>query len=146
MNGRFPPSPYPKLFRIVWQLYTFFLPKATLNRGWGGGLLFVFRGDGSRAQKLENRWNCLNRFCPGLQHPEYMQQYSYTEDALCYKNHSDIKLRPCGSPYLICALVFTLTYMYSSIQLVQWANGIAGVQASCPAEFYHNQSETEYFF
>ena len=22
----------------------------------------MFRGDGSRAQKLENRWNCLNSF------------------------------------------------------------------------------------
>ena len=36
-----------------------------MNRGWGGGLLFVFRGDGSRAQKLENRWNCLNSFVRG---------------------------------------------------------------------------------
>ena len=41
------------------------LSKATLNRGWGGGLLFVFRGDRSRAQKLENRWNCLNSFVRG---------------------------------------------------------------------------------
>lgn len=75
-----------------------------------------------------------------IQHPEYMQQYSYTEDALCYKNHSDIKLQPCRSPYLMCGLVFTLTY--SSVQLVQWANGIAGIHARCPAEFYHNQSKT----
>ena len=36
-----------------------------MNRRWGGGLLFVFRGDGSRAQKLENRWNCLNSFVRG---------------------------------------------------------------------------------
>ena len=36
-----------------------------MNRGWGGGLLFVFRGDGRRAQKLENRWNCLNSFVRG---------------------------------------------------------------------------------
>ena len=36
-----------------------------MNRGWGGGLLFVFRGDGSRAQKLENRWNCLYSFVQG---------------------------------------------------------------------------------
>ena len=60
MNARFPPSPYPKLFRIAWQLYTL-----VFNRGWGGGLLFVFRGDGRRAQKLENRWNCLNSFVRG---------------------------------------------------------------------------------
>ena len=61
-----PPSPYPKLFRIAWHLYTLgFQTKTTLNRGWGGGLLFVFRGDGSRAQKLENRWNCLNSFVRG---------------------------------------------------------------------------------
>ena len=25
----------------------------------------MFRGDGSRAQKLENRWNCLNSFVQG---------------------------------------------------------------------------------
>ena len=25
----------------------------------------MFRGDGSRAQKLENRWNCLNSFVRG---------------------------------------------------------------------------------
>ena len=39
-----------------------FYTKTTLNRKWGGGLLFVFRGDGSRAQKLENRWNSLDSF------------------------------------------------------------------------------------
>ena len=39
--------------------------KTTLNRGRGGGLLFLFRGDGSRGQKLENRWNCLNSFVRG---------------------------------------------------------------------------------
>ena len=39
-----------------------FFTKTTLSRGWGGGLLFVFRGDESRAQKSENRWNCLNSF------------------------------------------------------------------------------------
>lgn len=51
-----------------------------------------------------------------------------------------MKFRPCGSPYLICALVFTLAC--SSIQLVQWANGIAGIHARCPPIFFHNQSET----
>ena len=39
-----------------------FYTKTTLNRGWGGGLLFLFRGDRSRVQKLKNRWNCLNSF------------------------------------------------------------------------------------
>ena len=39
-----------------------FFTKTTLNRGWEGGLLFLFRGDRRRAQKLENRWNCLNSF------------------------------------------------------------------------------------
>ena len=34
--------------------------KTTLNRGWVRGLLFHFRGDRSRAQKLENIWKCLN--------------------------------------------------------------------------------------
>ena len=28
--------------------------------GGGGGVLFLIRGDGSNAQKLENRWNCLS--------------------------------------------------------------------------------------
>ena len=36
-----------------------------MNRGWVWGLLFLFRGDRSRAQKLENRWNCLNSFVWG---------------------------------------------------------------------------------
>lgn len=33
-----------------------------MNRGWGGCVLFLFREDGSKAQKLENRWNCFNSF------------------------------------------------------------------------------------
>ena len=41
-----------------------FLTKKTLKR-WGGSLLFEFREDGSRAQKLENRWSCLNSFVRG---------------------------------------------------------------------------------
>ena len=47
-----------------------FSTKTTLNRGWGGGLRFVFRGDGSRAQKLENTWNCLNSFVRGCSNYE----------------------------------------------------------------------------
>ena len=37
-------------------LYVGFRPincKTTLNRVWGGGLLFLFRGDGSGVQKLK---------------------------------------------------------------------------------------------
>ena len=30
----------------------------------------MFRGDGSRAQKLENRWNCLNGFVRGCSSTE----------------------------------------------------------------------------
>ena len=33
-----------------------------MNRGRGGCVLFLFRGDGSMAQKLENRWNCFTSF------------------------------------------------------------------------------------
>ena len=36
-----------------------------MNRGWGGNSLFLFRGDRSRVQKLENRWNCLNSLVQG---------------------------------------------------------------------------------
>ena len=36
-----------------------------MNRGWVWVLLFLFRGDRSRAQKLENTWNCLNSFVWG---------------------------------------------------------------------------------
>ena len=63
-----PISPLP-LSKVVQDsmaiIHVGFQTKATLNRGWGGGLLFVFRGDGSRAQKLENRWSCLNSFVRG---------------------------------------------------------------------------------
>ena len=63
-----PISPLP-LSKVVQDsmviIHVGFQTKTTLNRGWGGGLLFVFRGDGSRAQKLENRWNCLNSFVRG---------------------------------------------------------------------------------
>ena len=37
-----------------------FQTKTTLNRRWGGSLLFLFRRDGSRVQKLENRWNIVS--------------------------------------------------------------------------------------
>ena len=33
-----------------------------MNRGWGGCVLFLFREDGSMAQKLENRRHCFNSF------------------------------------------------------------------------------------
>ena len=63
-----PISPLP-LSRVVQNSMAIirvgFQTKTTLNRGCGGGLLFLFRGDGSRAQKLENRWNCLNSFVGG---------------------------------------------------------------------------------
>ena len=59
-----PISPLP-LFKVqdsMAIIHVGFQTKTTLNRGWGGGLLFLFRGDRSRAQKLKNRWNCLNSF------------------------------------------------------------------------------------
>ena len=58
IKTRFPPSPYPKLFRIARQLYTLiFLPRQLWIGGGEGGYFFLFRRDGSRAQKLENRWS-----------------------------------------------------------------------------------------
>ena len=63
--NKYPISPL-SLSKVVYDsmaiIHVDFFTKTTLNRGWGGDLLFVFRGDGSRAQKLENRWNCLNSF------------------------------------------------------------------------------------
>ena len=50
-----------------------FETKTTLNRWWGGGLLFLFRGDGSRGQKLENRWNCLNSLSRVVAYPSSLQ-------------------------------------------------------------------------
>ena len=39
-----------------------FKTKTTLNKGGDGVYFFLFRGDRSRAQNLENRWNCVNSF------------------------------------------------------------------------------------
>ena len=39
MNARFPPSPYPKLFRIAWQLYTLVFRPRQL---WIGGVEEVY--------------------------------------------------------------------------------------------------------
>ena len=50
-----------------------FQTKTTLNRGWEGTLIFLFRGDGSMAQKLENRWICLNSFDQGCSFPSDAQ-------------------------------------------------------------------------
>ena len=60
-----PPLPYLNLFRIAWQLYTLVFGPRQLSIGGGEGVAFLFRGDESRAQKLENRWNCLNSFVRG---------------------------------------------------------------------------------
>ena len=57
-----PRSSYPVLLKITRELYTLFQTKTTLNRGCGGGFLFLFRGDSSMAQNLEDRRNCLNSF------------------------------------------------------------------------------------
>ena len=52
-----------------------FQTKTTLKRESRGVLLFLFRGDGSLAQKLQNRRNCLNSFvrvCPS-EHSNFAQ-------------------------------------------------------------------------
>ena len=63
-----PISPLP-LSKVIQDsmaiIHVGFQTNTTLNRGWGGGLPFVFRGDQSRVQKLENRWSCLNSFVRG---------------------------------------------------------------------------------
>ena len=40
MNAQFPPSPYPKLFRIAWQLYTLVFRPRQLWIGGGEGAYF----------------------------------------------------------------------------------------------------------
>ena len=40
MNAWFPPSPYPKLFRIAWQLYTLVFRPRQLWIGGGEGAYF----------------------------------------------------------------------------------------------------------
>lgn len=48
----FPPSPYPMLFRITQELHTLgFRPKQLWVESWRGLSFFLFRGDGSMAQK-----------------------------------------------------------------------------------------------
>ena len=42
-----------------------FFTKTILNWVWGGGVLFLFRGDGSKVEKLEDRANCLSSFVRG---------------------------------------------------------------------------------
>ena len=66
MNAPFSPSPYPKLFmNSMAIIHVGFYTKTTLDRGWGGGLL-LFRRDGSRVQKLENRWNIVSTVLSGV--------------------------------------------------------------------------------
>ena len=45
MNARFPPSPYPKLFRIAWQLYTLVFRPRQLWIGGGEGVYFLCLGE-----------------------------------------------------------------------------------------------------
>ena len=69
-----PPNECPishlPLSKVVYDsmaiIHVGFQTKTTLNRGWGGGLLFLFRRDGSRAQKLENRWNIVSTVLSGV--------------------------------------------------------------------------------
>ena len=66
MNACVSPSSYPMLFREKTRIiHVGFWTKTTLNRRWGGVLLFLFRGDGSLAQKWQNKWNFLIRFVLG---------------------------------------------------------------------------------
>ena len=45
MNARFPSSPYPKLFRIAWQLYTLVFRPRQLWIGGGEGVYFLCLGE-----------------------------------------------------------------------------------------------------
>ena len=45
MNARFPPSPYPKLFRIAWQLYTLAFRPRQLWIGGGEGVYVLCLGE-----------------------------------------------------------------------------------------------------
>ena len=70
MNARFPPSPYPKLFRIAWQLYTLVFRPRQLWIGGGEGVYFLSLGEtgGGHKSLIENRWNCLNSFVRGCRY------------------------------------------------------------------------------
>ena len=56
----------------------------------------MFRGDGSRAQKLENRWNCLNSFVRGCRMVEVFLVKNVIKDwwvcnnSFCYSAHTMI--------------------------------------------------------
>ena len=83
MNARFPPSPYPKLFRIAWQLYMLvFRPRQLWIGGGEGAYFFCLEETGSRVQKLENRWNCLNSFVWGWRLQSNIYSTYSTEDKL----------------------------------------------------------------
>ena len=45
MNARFPPSPYPKLFRMAWQWYTLVFRPRQLWIGDGEGVYFLGLGE-----------------------------------------------------------------------------------------------------
>ena len=51
MNARFPPSPYPKLFRIAWQLYTLVFRPRQLWIGGGEGVYFLCLGETGLGRK-----------------------------------------------------------------------------------------------
>ena len=54
MNARFPPSPYPKLFTIAWQLYTFvFRPRQLWTGGGEGAYFFCLEETGVGRKSLK---------------------------------------------------------------------------------------------
>ena len=65
----------------------------------------MFRRDGSRAQKLENRWNCLDSFVRGCSYslPEW-QAVKLTFFAPC--THNDASQASRKSRYLVSGVLF----------------------------------------
>ena len=53
MNARFSPSPYPKLFRIAWQLYTLAFRPRQLWIGGGEGVYILCLGETGVGRKSE---------------------------------------------------------------------------------------------
>ena len=107
MNAPFSPSPYPKLFmNSMAIIHVGFYTKTTLDRGWGGGLL-LFRRDGSRAKKFENRWNCLNSFVWGCRLQSNVHSTYSTEDKL-----KTLAAEVLGHLLVTCALKWQIDHLH----------------------------------
>ena len=62
------PSPYPKLFRIAWQLYTLVLDQGNFEQGVGRGFTFCVQGRREQGAKVRKQMELSQQFCSGLQH------------------------------------------------------------------------------